>query len=536
VLTLVDVTGLKAAEDQLFHERYLLNSLLANVPDAIYFKDARGRFIRANRAMAERLGLDDPQKAVGKTGFELPGYQQALSVHQQDELVLRSGLAQHYELEPRKTPEGEDAWDLVTRLPLQDAAGSVVGIIGVFRDVTEQRRAQQKIHDAVTRRDQFLAMLSHELRNPLGAMVTATRLLGHEGTSPERCQQLLDVLGRQARQMARLLDDLLEVSRVTQDKIELRRRPLDLRPIVSEAAETVRELMQSRDVQLEIELPDEPLVVDCDPARMQQVQVNLLNNAAKYSSAGGHVWLSLKREGAEAVLRVKDDGVGIPKHILDDVFELFVQSHRTLDRAEGGLGVGLTLVRGLVQRHGGSVTAHSDGEGQGSEFVVRLPLSVQTTSSPSLPPFEVKAMVETKTDEPLNVVIVEDNDDSRMMMCELLELSGFQCHTAATGTLGLEVIDELMPDVALIDIGLPEIDGLEVARRLRKIPKHQQLLLVALTGYGQREDREAARAAGFDTHLVKPVDFEALMALLRAHATKRAAERSRLQQQSPSAG
>jgi two-component system CheB/CheR fusion protein len=536
VLTLVDVSGLKAAEDQLFHERYLLNSLLANVPDAIYFKDARGRFIRANRAMAERLGLDDAQKAVGKTGFELPGYKHALSVHQQDELVLRSGLAQHYELEQRKTPDGDDAWDLVTRLPLHDAAGGVVGIIGVFRDVTEQRRAQQKIHDAVTRRDQFLAMLSHELRNPLGAMVTATRLLGHDETSPDRCKQLLDVLSRQAHQMARLLDDLLEVSRVTQDKIELRRRPLDLRTIVSEAAETVRELMESRDVTLEIELPDEPLVVDCDPARMQQVQVNLLNNAAKYSSTAGHVWLSLKREGAEAVLRVKDDGVGIPKHILDDVFELFVQSQRTLDRAEGGLGVGLTLVRGLVQRHGGSVTALSDGEGQGSEFIVRLPLSEQPHTSPSLTSNEVKPMLENKLNEQLHVVIVEDNDDSRMMMCELLELSGFQCHTAATGSLGLEVIDDLQPDVALIDIGLPEIDGLELAQRLRKNPKHKELLLVALTGYGQREDREAARNAGFDTHLVKPVDFEALMALLRAHATKRAAERSRREEHSTSVG
>jgi two-component system CheB/CheR fusion protein len=535
VLTLVDVTGLKAAEDQLFHERYLLNSLLANVPDAIYFKDARGRFIRANHAMAQRLGLDDPRQAVGKTGFELPGYEHALSVHQQDDVVLRSGTAQHYELEHRKTPDGHESWDLVTRLPLSDAAGNVVGIIGVFRDVTEQRRAQQKIHDAVTRRDQFLAMLSHELRNPLGAMVTATRLLGHDGVPPERCQQLLEVLSRQARQMARLLDDLLEVSRVTQDKIELRRQVLDIRPIVNEAAEAVRDLMQTRNLTLELELDSEPLVIDCDPARIQQVQVNLLNNAAKYTSPGGHVWLSAKREGDQAVLRVKDDGVGIPQAMLDDVFELFVQSHRTLDRADGGLGVGLTLVRGLVQRHGGSVTAHSEGEGRGSEFVVRLPLSqASPTSAPSLP--EVNSMVDNKHNEQLHVVIVEDNDDSRMMMCELLELSGFQCHTAATGTLGLEVIDELKPDVALIDIGLPEIDGLELAQRLRRNPKHQKMLMVALTGYGQREDREAAKSAGFDTHLVKPVDFEALTALLRAHAAQRATERMALGASSTSAG
>jgi two-component system CheB/CheR fusion protein len=199
------------------------------------------------------------------------------------------------------------------------------------------------------------------------------------------------------------------------------------------------------------------------------------------------------------------------------------------------LGVGLTLVRGLVQRHGGSVTAHSEGEGRGSEFVVRLPLSnAAPTSAPSLP--EVNSMVDNKHNEQLHVVIVEDNDDSRMMMCELLELSGFQCHTAATGTLGLEVIDELKPDVALIDIGLPEIDGLELAQRLRRNPKHQKLLMVALTGYGQREDREAAKSAGFDTHLVKPVDFEALTALLRAHAAQRATERKALGESSTSAG
>jgi two-component system CheB/CheR fusion protein len=325
--------------------------------------------------------------------------------------------------------------------------------------------------------------------------------------------------------MSRLLDDLLEVSRVTQDKIELRKRPVDLRPIVKEAAEAVRELMQTRGVTLEMELDPEPLVVDGDPARLQQVHVNLLNNAAKYTPRDGHVWLSASRDGDQVVVRVEDDGVGIPKPILDDVFELFVQSNRTLDRADGGLGVGLTLVRGLVERHGGSVSAHSEGDGHGSEFVVRLPLSQQAL--PTQPVLEEKRMYDPEQKHSLHVVIVEDNDDSRMMMCELLELSGFQCHTAASGSLGLEVINELCPDVALIDIGLPEIDGLELARMLRKNPRHRALHLIALTGYGQREDREAARQAGFDAHLVKPVDFEALLELLRVHAAQNAARRER---------
>jgi two-component system CheB/CheR fusion protein len=514
VLTLIDVSGLKIAEDALFHERYLLNSLLSSVPDAIYFKDARGRFIRANQPLAARLGLDDPREAVGKTGFELPAFEQALSVHQQDDVVLRSGVAQHYQLERRQTPHGDEAWDLVTRLPLSDLNGSIVGIIGIFRDVTEQKRDQERIREAVVRRDHFLAMLSHELRNPLGAVVAATQLLQLGTATPERSQRLLDVLGRQSQQMARLLDDLLEVSRVTQDKIELKKRTLDVRPIIIEAAEAARELMQTRQIELTFELDSEPLWVDCDPSRLQQIQANLLSNAAKYTPIGGHVKLSAKRDGDEVVLRVVDDGVGIPKDVLGDVFELFVQSHRTLDRAEGGLGVGLTLVRGLVELHGGNVQAFSDGEGAGSEFVARFPFS-HAAPARTMPPPEAIRMT-SQSHPPLKVAIVEDNDDSRMMLCELLELSGFECHTAATGRLGLEMISEEHPDVALIDIGLPELDGLEVARLLRKDSRNDGVQLVALTGYGQREDREAARRAGFDTHLVKPVDFDLLLNMLRA--------------------
>ncbi len=520
VLTLIDVTSLKAAEDALFHERYLLNSLLSSVPDAIYFKDARGRFIRANHALASRLGIDDPRQAVGKTGFELPGYEQALAVHQQDEQVLRTGTAQHYQLERREGPDGRDAWDLVTRLPLADPEGKIVGIIGIFRDVTEQKRNQEKISDAVTRRDQFLAMLSHELRNPLGALAGASELLKRADLSEPRRARLFQVLGRQTRQMSRLLDDLLEVSRVTQDKIELRKHCLDIRPVIRDAVEAAREQLELRQIELNVDLGSEPLLVEADAARLQQIFANLLSNASKYTPSNGHVWLSASSEGDEAVLRIKDDGVGIPPHLLGDVFDLFVQSPRTLDRSDGGLGVGLTLVRGLVERHGGSVAAHSDGEGQGTEITVRLPRSLRQPESK--PPSETTSM-QNQENPKLEIVVVEDNDDSRMMMCELLELSGFECHTAATGPLGLELIAAQQPDVALVDIGLPELDGLEVARQLRSDPRNDAIFLVALTGYGQREDRDAAHRAGFDAHLVKPVDFTALLGLLRTHHEKRLA-------------
>jgi len=510
VLTMIDVSGLRAAEDALFHERYLLNSLLATVPDAIYFKDARGRFIRANRAMARRLGLDDPHDAVGKTGFELPLQEVALAVHQQDELVLRSGKAQNYSLESRELPDRTTAWDLVTRLPLHDASSDVVGVIGIYRNVTEQKRAELEIEEAVRRRDQFLAMLSHELRNPLGAVVAATALLKAGRADAEKQQKLLQILERQSQHMARLLDDLLEVSRVTQNKIELRMVPVDLTAVTRDAVDAARPLMEKRGLSFTAELEQGPLYVQGDPARLQQIQTNLLHNAAKYTPRGGHVELALARANGDVLIRVRDDGMGIPPQMLHSVFELFVQNKRTLDRSDGGLGVGLTLVRGLVVKHGGTVSVESAGEGKGSAFMVRLPRIEPPLAE------QVERVLAT-SDEParkLRVVIVEDNPDSRGLLCELLGFAGFDCETADDGLSGLALIDELAPDLALVDIGLPGIDGLELARRVRKNPRHAKIMLIALTGYGQREDGERVKQAGFDRHLIKPVDPERLIRLL----------------------
>lgn len=510
VLTLIDVSGLKAAEDALFHERYLLNSLLFSVPDAIYFKDARGRFIRANQPMAERLGLADPREAVGKTGFELPKHEAALAVHRQDEEVLRSGVAQHYELEKRELPDGAVEWDLVSRLPLCDSSSHIVGVIGIFRSVTEQKRAEEKTNDAVRRRDEFLAMLSHELRNPLGAIVSATALLKESAMEQKSQSKVLQVVERQAQQMARLLDDLLEASRITQDKIELRRSVLDLRTVVKEAVDAVRSLMESRGLEFSLKLDPEPMYVDGDAARLQQINVNLLSNAAKYTPSGGHVVLHARRHDGEAIISVADDGLGIPKEMLESAFDLFVQSHRTLDRAEGGLGLGLTLVRGLVKKHGGSVHARSDGEGKGSEFIVRLPLTAAPASNTQ--PAQRQSGVHLPRGA--KVVVVEDNVDSREVLCSLLTHAGFDCKSAESGSAGLALIEDFRPVVAIVDIGLPEIDGLEVARRVRKNREHAGVYLIALTGYGLLGDRQSALAAGFDEHLVKPVDFAALQRLL----------------------
>jgi two-component system, chemotaxis family, CheB/CheR fusion protein len=510
VLTLIDVSGLKAAEDALFHERYLLNSLLRTAPDAIYFKDARGRFIRANHAMGLRLGLADPAEAVGKTALDLHDRETALAMNREDEVVMRTGQAQHYRLERRAGGDGQEEWDLVTRLPLLDRDEHIVGAIAIFRDVTEQKHAEAKIQEAVRRRDQFLAMLSHELRNPLGAIVTATALLREGAATAQGRGPAIAVLERQSQQMARLLDDLLEASRVTQNKIELRRHVLDLRDVASEAADVVRGAMEAQGVTFTTELPAEPVPIDGDPARLQQVQINLLSNAAKYTPAGGRVRLRLTREGQEAVICVQDDGAGIPAAMLESVFDLFVQSHRTLDRAAGGLGVGLTLVRSLVQMHGGTVSARSEGEGKGSEFVVRLPLALTAPVQAALPPPEARAPVPRGA----TVVVVEDNADSREMLCTLLEGAGFVCHTAGAGMAALALVDQVHPDIVILDVGLPEMNGFEVARRIRSNPEHADVRLIAVTGYGQAADRAASREAGFDSHLVKPVQVDQLLALL----------------------
>ena len=511
VLTAIDVTGLKQAEDALFHERHLLNSLLRTVPDAIYFKDARGRFIRVNEAMAARLGLGSAEETVGKTIFELPDHPAALALHRADETVLRSGQPQNYSLESRSLDDGSEGWDLVSRLPLRDRDGEIVGVIAIFRDVTEQKRAEQKIQDGVRRRDEFLAMLSHELRNPLGAIVTATSLLKNGSAAGGR---LLQVLDRQSRQMARLLDDLLEASRVTQNKIELRKSIVDLGGALEEACEVVRPQFVESGIELRMDPAPQGVLVDADPARLQQIYVNLLSNAAKYTQRGGHVALSCETEGGLAVVRVRDNGAGIPRDMLGSIFDLFVQSNRTLDRAAGGLGVGLTLVRALVEMHGGSVDVHSEGEGKGSEFVVRLPMAAANARREAT----AVAVEQVRERRPVpagaRVVIVEDNADTRELLCELLKDQGYDCRSVASGKAALDLIREFEPHIALMDVGLPEMDGFELARRLRAARDTADMHLVAVTGYGRAADRVASREAGFDEHLVKPVQPEELLRVL----------------------
>jgi CheY-like chemotaxis protein len=344
------------------------------------------------------------------------------------------------------------------------------------------------------------------LRNPLGAVLNAAQLLAR-GVPNEQASGAAQIILRQARQMANLLNDLLDVSRVVRGKIELRRKVVDLRELVDDAIEAVRPYLTERKHQLEVNLPDEPLWVDGDPARLLQVQENLLMNAAKYTPPEGKIEIAMAREGDEAILSVRDNGAGIAPDMLHRIFDFFVQGDKSLARTEGGLGIGLGLVRQLVEHHGGRVTVESAGENQGSTFTVNLPLT-EKRPEPVRNDADLPA-----TDQ--RIVVVEDNDDSRAMLERLLKLDGYQVVTAADGRAGLEAVLRERPDIVLMDIGLPEMDGYEVARRIRAELKDSRVRLVALTGYGREEDRAAVKKAGFDQHLVKPVDPRELARALR---------------------
>jgi two-component system CheB/CheR fusion protein len=384
-------------------------------------------------------------------------------------------------------------------------------VLGAITDITVRKEALDKLREEIQHREQFLAMLSHELRNPLSAIRTGTRVLNAAGVDATQDSEARRAIDRQTSQMTRLLDDLLDVSRMTQDKINLNRSRIDLRATVEDAVESVRSLADDCQIDVTSKLPGEPLPVDGDAARLQQIQANLLCNAIKYSPPGERVALEMNRDGAWAVIRITDNGAGIDPKSLDRIFDMFVQTGNTLDRAHGGMGVGLTLVRKLVDLHGGKVVAYSKGLGHGSQFEVRLPLaaSVKPDSLPEKPS-------EAKPGSPPavgRIVLVEDQDDNRKMLASLLEMDGFSVHAAASGAEGVALVQQVRPDAAIVDIGLPEVDGYEVARRIRATVG-EEIVLIALTGYGQAQDVEKARAAGFDHHLVKPLQLDRLAEVL----------------------
>jgi len=377
----------------------------------------------------------------------------------------------------------------------------------------DNARLYRNIQEADRHKNEFLSMLAHELRNPLAPISNAIHILRLRGSSEPEIRDIQEMVDRQVQQLVRLVDDLLDLSRITRGKIRLHAESVDIAGVIARAVETSRPLIETRKHELTVVLPPQPLRVRGDAVRLAQVVSNLLNNAAKYTEEGGRIQLSAANDGGEVVLRVRDNGVGIPPHMLSSIFELFTQVDRSLDRAQGGLGIGLTLVHKLVEMHGGRVEAFSGGTNQGSEFVVHLPL----LSGEGMPaPLFDGVLPASGESRRSRVLIVDDNADGARSLSMLLEMGGHEVRTCYDGPAALTEAELFCPEVVLLDIGLPGMDGFEVARRLRAREASPRPLLVALTGYGQAEDVRRSREAGFDHHLVKPADPAALTALLAA--------------------
>jgi PAS domain S-box-containing protein len=409
--------------------------------------------------------------------------------------------------------DGAMRWHLSRAVPVRDTGGRVARWFGTNTDITERMEMERALKEADRRKDEFLATLAHELRNPLAPIRTALEILRLRQGDAAAFEHVRGMMERQVGHMVRLVDDLLDLSRISRGKIALRRERLDLAEVVRVAVETSRPLLEAARHELAVALPPEPVGVEGDLTRLAQVLANLLNNAAKYTPEAGRIDLRVAREGGQAVVRVRDSGVGIPADMLPRVFEMFTQVEHGGGRAQGGLGIGLTLVRGLVEMHGGAVEAHSDGPGKGSEFVVRLPLAPKAprgagaAERPGNGPPAAAAPSR-------RILVVDDNVDSAESLGMLLKLMGNEVALAYDGPSALQTAAALVPDLVLLDLGMPGMDGFEVARRLRALPQLRAAVLVAQTGWAQEEDRRQSREAGFHFHLVKPVDPQELARLV----------------------
>ncbi|MEW6268394.1 MAG: alpha/beta fold hydrolase [Thermodesulfobacteriota bacterium] len=490
-----------------------LASILEATPDFVAIADAEGRLLYVNRAGRRLAGLDDTSESLPPAATLCPAWAAERIVTEWLPRAMEHGVvaAEGALLDVR----GREIPVSFVLLVHRSDTGKVEFLSTVARDISERTRIEEALRAADRRKDEFLAMLAHELRNPLAPIRNAVEILKLRASSDPQLAWPRDVIDRQIDHLTRLVDDLLDVSRITRGRIELKKEVVDLVTVVGRAVEASRPLIDARKQHLEIALPSEPLRVEGDVTRLSQVLSNLLHNAAKYTEEGGHVWLRAEREADEVVLRVRDDGMGIAPDVLPHVFELFTQSERTLDRAQGGLGIGLTVVRRLVEMHGGRVEASSGGTGSGSEFTVHLPL-VAASSPEGRAPGDDPAEPAPDAANAHRILVVDDNVDAAESMALLLGLCGHVVRTAHDGPSGIQIAREFAPDAVLLDIGLPGMNGYEVAYEMRREPRLRGTILIALTGYGTSEDRARALQAGFDHHLTKPVDPETLDSLIRS--------------------
>ena len=520
----IDITERKRAEEALRESECFIKSVAEASPNLIYVFDFDGmKLSYANRPFMGDLGYPpEVQSSVNGLdafrGFmpteELPHLTRVMQEWQAlaDGRIRDDGYRLYHADGTLRHFAGREI------VFARRSDGTVRQIIGMLVDITGLKQTELALREADRRKDEFLAMLSHELRNPLAPIRSAVQVLRVVGGHDAAVRRQQDIIERQVTHLARLVGDLLDASRVTRGKIELRRERLDLTVALAQAVELTSPLVEARHQKLSSSFPPGPLLVDGDLDRLAQAVGNLLFNAAKYTPEGGRVWLETARSGEEAVVRVSDDGIGIAPEVLPHVFDLFAQADQGLARTQGGLGIGLTMVKSLVELHGGTVEARSEGLGRGSEFIIRLPALPEETREPVRPEPASCPVAFT----PRRILVVDDLVDTAASMAELLEIWGHEVRMAHDGPAALEAARAFRPEVVLLDIGMPGMDGYEVARRIRQEREGPPPLLVALTGYVQERDRRAAREAGFDRHLEKPVNLPALRDLLSPPAGGRA--------------
>ncbi|HET9234907.1 MAG TPA: ATP-binding protein, partial [Candidatus Eisenbacteria bacterium] len=494
----------KRSEDSLRRERELLQTIIDRIPAMITVYDADARLLRLNPEFERVTGWTRPVAAgqsLMAACYPDPAYREEI-------LKFMQSSADGWMDITMRTRDGRDVETSWANIRLSD--GTQVGI-GI--DITERKRAEERLREADRRKDEFLATLAHELRNPLAPIRNAVQILKARKPVEGDWEWSRDVIDRQVEHMTRLLEDLLDVSRISRNKLELRKERVLLQTVLEVALETTRPLLVAAHHRFSAQIPEAPIWLEADPVRLAQVFANLLNNAAKYTEDGKAIELTATVSGHEVEVRIRDEGIGIAPDMLPRIFEIFSQAKPALERTQGGLGIGLSLSKALVEAHGGRIEAASHGQGGGSTFMVKLPLSASGSRDTGCQP---TAVPEQHT-QPRRILVLDDNPDSADSLSLLLDLRGNVVHTAYDGESALELAGRVHPDVILLDIGLPGLSGYEVCRLIRKEPWGQNMMLIALTGWGQDEDRRKAREAGFDHHMTKPVDFDALLALLAAH-------------------
>jgi PAS domain S-box-containing protein len=500
---LVDITEQKQAQAA----SAFLAAIVETSDDAIITKDLNG-FITSWNASAERLFGYTVNEAVGRpVTILIPPSR----LHEEPEILsrLRRGdRVDHFET-IRLRKDGTPLDISLTISPVKDTTGRIIGISKIARDITDRRRAEEALRAADHRKNEFLATLAHELRNPLAPIRNSLHILRIAGTDHPATQRIHEMMERQVTHMSRLVDDLLDVARITSGKILLQTEPVEIAALIRSAVELSRPLIDAGNHRLATTLPPQPLTLVGDAVRLTQVIANLLNNAAKYMEPGGQIWLTVGSAAGQAVISVRDTGIGIAPEMLPHVFQMFEQGSRDSKHAQGGLGVGLALAKRLVEMHGGKIEGRSPGKGLGSEFIVRLPLAEK-----QLPATDVPAPDSKQQNPGSRILIVDDNHDAATSLGMLLKMLGNEVKTANDGASALQILESYCPTVVLLDLGMPGMSGYEVAQRAHQLPTCQGTVFIALTGWGQEEDRRRTRAAGFDHHLLKPVNIGALKVLL----------------------